>query len=201
MKTIRLFVTKNKTAFIIAVVIFVAGSVLGAVSSCRLEPSEADELKEYISPYLDIDIASMLDRGTVFAADCINHIRFILMAILCSVSIYLVPVFAFVLALKGYQLGFAAGFVSSYFGAGGTALALSSTFVFYLFALPVYFCVFVCLLRFGANIKLNLAHMSVRERTREYFYFILVMLVACSLLCVSAWVGALITPLVADFMN
>lgn len=200
MQAIKLFIYKNKTAFIVAAVLFFAGSVFGSVSSCRLEPSQADELKGYISPYLESGAASSVEPGDIFAADCANHLRFVAQALLCGLSIYLVPLFAFVLAAKGYQMGFAMGFVCANFGRKGIYLALSSTLMSYLFAIPLYFCIFVHLIKFCANMKNN-AHISIRERRREYFSYFLIMIVACSLLCALSGLGAVLTPLIVDFMN
>ena len=201
MKIIKLFIGKNKTAFIMATVIFFSGSVFGALSSCRMEPSASDELKAYISPYFDVDVVSAVDSGALFAADVIKHLRIAVSALISSLSFYFVPLFAFLLGLKGYQLGFAMGFVSGNFGTRGTALAVSSTLISYLTAIPIYFLIFVQLLKFAANMKNNSAHMSNRERRREYFSYFIFVLVICSLLCVSAGVGAWLTPLFVDIMN
>ncbi|MBQ8526459.1 MAG: hypothetical protein IJ460_07075 [Clostridia bacterium] len=201
MRIIKLFIGKNKTAFIAAAVIFFAGSVMGAVSSCKMSPSDADELKGYISPYLDTDAASAVKPGAIFAADTANHLKFASAALLCALSIYLVPVFAFVLGLKGYQLGFATGFISANFGIRGTVLALSSTLISYWFAVPLYLLMFVHLLKFSAEMKKRAASMSVRERRGEYMSYFIPVFIACSLLCASAGVGAVLTPLIVDFMN
>ena len=201
MKIIKSFIGKNKTAFIMAAAIFFSGSVLGALSSCRMDPAAADELKAYISPYFDVDVVSAVDSGALFSADVINHLRIAVSAVLCSMNFYLVPLFAFLLGAKGYQLGFAMGFVSGNFGTRGTSLAVSSTLISYLTAVPIYFLIFVQLLKFAANMKNNSAHMSNRERRREYFSYFIFVLVMCSLLCVSAGVGALVTPLLVDIMN
>lgn len=200
MKLLKEFITKNKTAFIAAAVIFFAGSVAGAVSSCRISPSEADELKEYLRPYLNFTTASGVRPGAIFSADIVNHMKFLTAALVCSVSVYLVPVFAFVLGLKGYQLGFATGFVSANFGMGGTALAVSSTLVSYCFAIPLYWLIFVLLLRFSAQ-RGTRAHMGTKERKREYPAYFMQLFVVFSLLCLSAGLGALITPCIVDFMN
>lgn len=201
MKLIKLFVDRNKTAFIAAVIIFLAGSVVGAVSSCRIDPSEADMLKEYISPYLDSDAVSYVNRTAIFSADTANHIKFASAAVLCSLSTFFVPVFAFVLGLKGYQLGFAMGFVSAHFGAEGIALAIVTCVVTYWLAIPVYLIMFVRFMRFSAEMKNNLPHMTVRERRREYIVYFVSVLIGCSLLCASAGIGAVLTPFFAGFMN
>lgn len=201
MKLIKLFVNRNKTAFIAAVIIFLAGSVVGAVSSCRIDPSEADVLKAYISPYLDLDAISCIDRTAIFSADTANHLKFASAAIVCSLSAFFTPVFAFVLGLKGYQLGFAVGFVSAHFGAEGVALAVATTVVTYWLAVPVYLTMFVQLVRFSDEMKDNLPHKAVRERRREYIFYFVSVLIGCSLLCVSAGIGALLIPLFAGIMN
>ena len=200
MKLIKFFVVKNKTSFMAAVIIFVAGSALGAVSSCRLQPSDADVLKEYISPYLSGSSVSAVSRMAIFSADIANHFKFAFWAVFCSLSRFLVPVFAFCLGLKGYQLGFALGFVSGHFGAGGIVLAVLTTIVTYWLSVPVYLFMFVRFMGFSTDLK-NHPRMTSGERTREYIAYFITVVVSCFLLCLSAGVGAVVTPFLAGFMN
>lgn len=201
MKLIRQFVDNNKTAIIMAAIIFLAGSVAGAISSCRIDPSEADELKGYISPYLNSDALTGVNRTAVFSADTVNHLKFTIAAILCSLNTFFVPVFAFVLGLKGYQLGFATGFISAYFGTKGIALAVLTTVITYWLAVPVYLIMFVRLVGFASHMKSNLPHMTYRECIREYMLYLISLFIGYSLLCVSAGLGAILTPFFAGFMN
>ena len=54
---------------------------------------------------------------------------------------------------------------------------------------------------FSAEMKKRAASMSVRERRGEYMSYFIPVFIACSLLCASAGVGAVLTPLIVDFMN
>lgn len=201
MKTLKLFIAKNKAAFVAAAVIFFAGSLYGAICSCNMSADAADALKKHISVFLEPGTAASTDPWKIFSADALNHIKYILAALICASGTYLIPVFCFVLATKGYQLGFSAGFISAYFGTSGTVLALSSTLFSYVFSVPLYFFIFVLLIRFLSKRKRNPASISGRERTREYFAYILSLFIVFSLLCLTSGAGAFLTPLIAEFLN
>lgn len=201
MKTLKLFVAKNRAAFITAAVIFFAGSLYGAVCSCNVSSDVADSLKTHISPYLEPGKAMSTDPWKIFSADALNHIKYVLAALICASGVYFVPVFCFILATKGYQLGFSAGFISANFGIPGTVLALSSTLFSYILSVPLYFFVFVLLIRFSIKRSRNPASLSGREHTREYFSYILSLFIVLSLLCLTSGAGAVLTPLLAEFLN
>lgn len=200
MKTVKQFVIRNKFAFGAAVLIFLIGTVAGSVFSCRLSASETDELREYIKPYLSENIVSSVEPGKIFSADAANHLRFVLAAAACAFSVYLLPVFALLLAAKGYQFGFAMGFISANFGSRGIALAVTSTLVSYLLAIPLYFLIFVVLFNHVLLIK-NTEYMNRADRRREYLSYFIFIIIAYSLLCLTGVIGAFVTPLAVGVMN
>ena len=199
MKKAKDFIKNNRTALIGAVIIFLASISLGAFFSCKISPSQVHELKEYIIPYLQKDVVSKISFINIFKTSALNHLKFIIVAIIGAVSIYALPLFIFAFAIRGYQLGFTIGFISHNFGARGILLSLSSVILFYALALPAYFFVFVTETNYVLKqTKWWRNSKDKRSSLLSYFSFLLLIYFY---LCVSALAEAVLTPLIISVIN
>lgn len=194
------FVIKNKTAFAAAAAVYFAGLIMGSVFACRLDAQKADELRAYIVPYLAADTASNLSHSDIFAASALAHLRFVAVALICSVSIFLLPLFIFAFGLNGYRMGFAISFVADNFGTGGIALALSSALVSCLLAMPMYVLIFVTEIN-SAKRKIQPVNGDGKNERRDFLAFAFVLLLMYFLLCISSAAEAWVTPFLIGIMN
>lgn len=195
------FVIKNKTAFAAAVAVYFAGLIIGSVFACRLDAQKADELRAYIVPYLSADTAAALSHADIFAASALSHLRFVAVALICSASIFLLPLFIFAFGLNGYRIGFAISFIADNFGAGGIALALTSALVSCLLAMPMYFLIFVTEINYSVKRKLQTANGDGKNTRRDFPAFAFLLLLIYFLLCISSAVEAWVTPGLIGIMN
>lgn len=195
------FVIKNKTAFAAAVAVYFAGLIIGSLFACRLDAQKADELRAYIVPYLDAQTVSNLGHADIFAASALAHLRFVAVALVCSVSIFLLPLFIFAFGLNGYRIGFAISFVADNFGAGGIALALSSALVSCLLAMPMYVLIFVTEINFSVKRKIRPVNGDGKNARRDFSAFAFLLLLMYFLLCISSAAEAWVTPFLIGIMN
>lgn len=195
------FVIKNKTAFAVAAAVYFSGLIIGSVLACRIDAQRADELRAYIVPYLDADAAAALSHADIFAASALTHLRFAAAALICSASIFLLPLFIFAFGLIGYRIGFAISFIADNFSAGGIALALSSAFVSCLLAMPMYVLIFVTEINYSVKRRLQYANGDVRNARKDFFAFAFLLLLMYFMLCISSAAEAWVTPFLIGIMN
>lgn len=147
MNLLKNYINKNMLCIAIAVVLFMSGIVIGSAVAVNLSPADADELKSFLSPMVSYGALGTVNMGNIVANGCIGHFRFVAAMVICSISIWLLPLACVIFALKGYQLGFSVSFLCGNFGFRGVALSVVSSFVSYAVSVPVYLILFCAVIR------------------------------------------------------
>ena len=143
MGLLKEFFNNNKGMFILAVSVFAIGIVLGVAVACRLGPEETSQLVRQLSDYISGGNATKVSFKQLVVSRCADNLRYILIVLICSRSVYLIPIAAVALGIWGYRLGFAVSFVCGSFGGEGIAITLASSLLSYVLTMPLYILAFV----------------------------------------------------------
>ena len=184
------FLNNNKGIFITALSVFAAGIVAGTAVACRMGAAQSAQLTEQLSGYISGGGADALGFSALFAARCAQNLQYMLTVLLCSRSVYLLPVAAVVLGVKGYQLGLAVCFVCGNFGARGVAVALASTLFSYILIIPLYILAFVLAVVYSPRVRANGTY-----RKGETAALCAAMAVLYGILCIAAVAEGFVIPL------
>lgn len=200
MNAIRKHIVDNKAEFLLSFFIFLIATIIGAVNSDKISTEQAQMLRDYVEPLLMPESAGNINSGSIFVADVINHLKFVLIAAVSSFSLKLFPLLLLAFVTKGYQLGFALGFITSYFGRDGIMLGISSAILSYLFTIPIYFLILVTVFKHCRKIN-GIACARDGQKNKEILSCLVFLTVVYCFLCLFTLAEAFLTPLIIDFMN
>ena len=200
MNAIRKHIVDNKAEFLLGFFIFLTATIIGAINSGKISTEQAQMLKDYIEPLLMPESAGSINSGSIFIADGINHLKFVLIAAVSSFSLKLFPLLLLAFVTKGYQLGFSLGFISSYFGRDGIMLGTSSAILSYIFTIPIYFLILVTVFKHCRKIN-GIGNGRDGQKNKEILSCLVFLPVVYCFLCLFTLAEAFLTPLIIDFMN
>lgn len=131
-------VENNLLKYVIAVLVFATGVVLGVFSAmgCPAETAEA-VTNDIQSVCTDMPSAD-LDTMKILKTSLVKNLRNFLIIFSGGFSVWLVPVPFAVLLTSGFSYGFTIGCMTVAFGADGFAMAFSSVIFNLLLTVPAY---------------------------------------------------------------
>ena len=112
---------------LIMLLIFIAGTVLGAIYCTLLSSQSDDSLNSYLFDFFS-RIKDELPYVRTLKSSLIKNIRIFFIIFMCSYFRFGKPVIASVVGIKGFVSGFTSGTFIKYFGIKGMLLPLSSLF-------------------------------------------------------------------------
>lgn len=192
MNFIKSFVNKNFVLLCAGLVFFCIGITVGSVVAVNMSAADITELKNGLSGMLSQNAVNSVSFWDIVASESLSQIKTVALIAVCAYSVWLIPVSAFAISVRGYQLGFSVSFLCGNFGFRGIVLSLVSSLACYIVAMPVYISLFALVAKCAIS----------RSRHSGFsvdFSLWKVVLGAYGILCVSACIQGLLIPIFIDF--
>ncbi len=195
MNLLKSFINKNFVLLCAGLAVFCVGIISGSIVAANMGAADATELKNSLSGMVSPNSVNTISFWDIVASESLNHLKPIAIMGLCAHSICLIPVSAFALGIRGYQLGFSVSFLCANFGFRGIVLTFVSSLVSYVIAMPVYIVLFVLTSRYAIVRSKN-------NGMRTNGFSLSAMLVgAYGILCVGSCIEGLLLPIFIDFFT
>jgi len=153
---------KNNTKkYIFLLLALTAGIGLGAFTVNGLSNAQRDELYNYFNGFLQLFGNQAVNRNELLRVSLINNYRIVLILWILGVSIIGIPFIYIVIVIKGFIIGFCAGFIINILGINGL-LFNSITLV------PVEIIIIPCIIALGVN-GINFSTNIINRKSKKHF--------------------------------
>ena len=195
MQPLKEFINKNIILFVIAITIFAVGIIAGSIVASDISIADRNQLREQLSDYVSVSKAKKLTFSDVFVCECINHLRFVPVMFLFSLSTLFIAPGAIMMGVRGYQLGFSISFVCMNFGKNGILITMASAIFSYFITIPIY------LMLFALSANYAIERNKFKSGGRCFASLLILFLIAYSILCAAAALEGILLPIFIDFLN
>lgn len=169
----RLFISghirENFFLYLILLALLTAGIMAGAMMVHVLPQDERTGLLQYIAVFFDRDKAAAFGWELYFGV-LWQHLKILLLIWLAGFTIIGIPFIAFILFMRGFIIGFTAGFFISAYHLKGVLAVLAGVLPHNLFMLPVYGGICCAAIRFSLYLlrKRNAASQKLLSAAVNY---------------------------------
>lgn len=129
------FIRQRWLAFAVVCLIFVIGTVSGAVTIKAVTFHQKQDLITYINTYFETMMVGKLEPATWQSVVWANF-QFVLLIWVCGLIVFGVPVIIGLIFARGFVIGFSVGFLVDELGLKGLLFALASIIPHNLIAVP-----------------------------------------------------------------
>lgn len=176
----------NKRFYVFAALLFLAGIVLGSIFSAVSDAETDSNIKGYIDKFLFAYPLQGAAGSEIFKLSAMNNIRFLIILSTSGCFIYLIPLGAFQIGLKGFRIGYTIAYLLKCYGFKGILLALFSVMPQNIILIPLVCFFFVSRIKSALSGK-SIAGTGVSFSAKRKFYtkdlIISITVIAIVLIC------------------
>ena len=118
-KIIKRHIAENSKKYLMLFAFYFAGAAAGAFCVNGLNSTQKNELLDYFNGFIELFNNHGTDTGQLFKSSLLSNYMFVLLIILCAVSIIGFFLIYIIIAVKGFISGFSSGIIIGVAGMKG----------------------------------------------------------------------------------
>ncbi len=190
MNYFKTYIKEHHAVFWVVFVLWLFGVFLGTYTALSFNSSAALDIGKYI----DASVNGQKTFGGIFINGLVTNLRYALLLCLSSTFVLLFPLAGFLVALKGFAIGFSASFIIRLYGLTGVAVTITSVVLPLIFSLPVYFIMFMSSLQLPIQIFVRRKQLLTCEKWNIHTAHMAKMLIFFAFLCLITVAEAFLSP-------
>ncbi len=143
-KTLLKHLENNIKLYFILTLIFICGVSAGAFTVNGLNFGQYEELKNYISGFMNLISNQKIDSGMLFKISLAENAKIVAALWVFGVTIIGIPFIFILVGIRGFITGFSSGFIIGYLGLKGLLVVLLTLF-------PKEIIIIPCIIALGVN--------------------------------------------------
>jgi stage II sporulation protein M len=156
---------RNARLYLGLIIAFVVGICAGAFTVNGLGGLQAQELKNYVEGFLKLLGNQELNNAELFKRGFVDNIKVAVLLWILGVTIIGIPFIFIAIGIRGFIIGFSAGFISSAFGIQGVIFILLTVIPKEIIILPSILCLGVSGINFSLSIIKRRKHAAISSPT------------------------------------
>jgi stage II sporulation protein M len=188
------FFKQNITCYIILLIVFISGVILGSISVNMMSDTQLQDLSDFINGFFANAKNISVDPPTIFYSSLSNNLKTLFTLFICGLVIIGLPLIFILIFFRGFIMGFTVGFFISEMGIRGIVFSLLSVLPQNIIIVPSIISVGVAGIGFSSNMLKNrriIQSESYIQILASYFLFNFVFSI---LLVVAALIEGYISP-------